>query len=1137
MKFTQKNKGFRALLVTQFLGAFNDNAFKLVIAFIAVDQFITRSGGTLYLALAGFLFSLPYFLFSTYAGYLADHFSKQKIIFLTKILEILIMLLGLAALISGNIWFLLLVLFAMGTQSAFFSPSKYGILPEMLDKREISAGNGLLQMWTFAAIILGQVAGGLLSHISRQQVNLVAGVFILLAVLGTITSMFVTKVPASGAVRPFEWNFLKEIFRNVKWIRRDRGIFLSILGLMYFGFLGGLFHLNILLYARKIMGVEHFPLSILLVVLALGIGGGSFLAGKCSERKIELGFVPLGAIGLSVFSIAMGFVYHSYFTVTACLFILGISAGFFIVPLNAFIQHYSPSDRKGQVLATMNVLTCLTGLLASTMIYVFRDIIQMDSAQIFVFLGLVTSVGAVYVCRLLPEALVRLIVWVLTHSIYKIRIVNRERIPAEGGALLVSNHVATVDALLLLVSTDRPIRFLVNRPLYNSRFWRPLLKLARCIPISRMDKPKEVIASLQAAQESIRNGELVCIFAEGRLTRTGNLLQFRKGMEKIMQAVDRPIIPVHIDRIWGSIFSFERGKYYYKIPKIIPYPVTVSFGQPLAANATAGQVRLAVMELASDAFQYRLADKMTLSEAFYKEARKHPFRRCVADSSGKQLTYGMTLGSAVALANSLEPKLQQQKNIGILLPPSVAAVLANIAVSFLNRVPVNLNYTTSKEALASILEQTDMRLVISSRAFLAKAKLEAPGELLYIEDIIKSISPGEKIKAFVQAFIVPILMVNRIIFKESHQRSLQDLATIMFTSGSTGVPKGVMLTHFNIISNLEGLYQVFRMRDDEVFMGVLPFFHSFGFTATLWLPLISGTSAVYHYNPLDAKMVGQLVKKYQATVLKATPTFLNAYTRRCETEQFKSLRLVVVGAEKLKAQVAYAFCDKFQLEPMEGYGCTELSPIVSINLPDYTGPGGRQKAHKFGSIGQPLPGIAVKIVDPQTFEPVSENETGLMLVKGPNVMQGYLKRPELTAEVIKDGWYVTGDIARLDEDGFIIITDRLSRFSKIAGEMVPHVKVEEVIHEILQTSDQQCVVTSVPDEKKGERLVVICIKEVDIPSLVAGLKNSGLPNLWIPGSESFHQVDEIPLLGSGKVNLGQIKKTAREVFGAQQGGD
>jgi len=573
------------------------------------------------------------------------------------------------------------------------------------------------------------------------------------------------------------------------------------------------------------------------------------------------------------------------------------------------------------------------------------------------------------------------------------------------------------------------------------------------------------------------------------------------------------------------------GKYYYKIPKFIPYPITISFGKPLPSTSTTFQVRQSVMDLGANAFQYRLVDKMTLSEAFYKGARKHPFRKCIADSSGKKLNYGMTLVSAVALANQLKEKLGDHKNIGIMLPPSVAGVLANIAVSFLNKVPVNLNYTTSKETIEVILKQCEMKYVITSRAFLEKAKIDVPGQLILMEDIVKGILRADKLKAFIQSFIVPIFMANRIIFKKSHQRSLRNLATIMFTSGSTGVPKGVMLTHFNIISNLEGLYQVFHMRDDEVFMGVLPFFHSFGFTATLWLPLISGTSAVYHYNPLDAKMIGRLVEKHTATVLKATPTFLNAYTRRCEPEQFKSLRIVVVGAEKLKAQVAYAFRDKFNIEPMEGYGCTELSPIVSLNLPDYTGPGGRQKAHKFGSIGQPLPGITIKIVNQDTFEPVTEGEKGMLLVKGPNVMKGYLNREDLTKEVIKDGWYITGDIAMIDEDGFIVITDRLSRFSKIGGEMIPHIKVEEAIHEILNTSEQKCVVASVPDERKGEKLVVICLSDVDVPSLVDGLKQSGLPNLWIPSDDCFHKVESIPLLGSGKIDLGKIKKIAKDVFG------
>ena len=902
------------------------------------------------------------------------------------------------------------------------------------------------------------------------------------------------------------------------------------MGLMYFGFLGGIFHLNVLLYARKIMGIEHFPLSILLIVLAVGIGAGSMLAGKLSGKKIEFGFVPLGAIGLSILSIILGFVYYSYFKVAVCLFLLGISAGFYIVPLNAFVQQASPGDRKGQVLATMNILTSLTGLFASVMIFVFKDIIQINSAQIFVFVGILTSIGAVYVCRLLPYALVRLIVWILTHTIYKIKAVNIDNVPQEGGALLVSNHIAMVDALLILVSIQRPVRFMVGRSTYNSKLFKPLFKLSRSIPVADTDGPKEQLKSLSAATEAIQNGELVCIFAEGQLTRTGNILKFNKGLERIMKDVDCPIIPVHLDRVWGSIFSYEGEKYYWKIPKMLPYPVTVSYGELMPARSSAFDVRNKVMELGTEAFQYRLAEKLTLSEAFFKEARRHPRKFCMADSSGKKLSYGKALISVLALTETLKEELQEQQNVGIMIPPSVAGALTNIAVGVLNKIPININYTTSEEAICSIVDQCQMKMIITSRVFIEKVQIKLPGRLIYIEDLVKGINKAVQVKAALKAFMFPTAFARKCIFGKKQDRKMEDMATIMFTSGSTGQPKGVMLTHANITSNLEGLYQVFHTRDEDVLMGVLPLFHSFGFTATLWFPLISGIGVVYHVNPLDAKMIGKLVRRHKVTILMSTPTFLNSYTRRCTEEQFKSLRTVVVGAEKLKDNVAQAFVDKFGIEPMEGYGCTELSPIVAINLPDYKEKGRRQKAHKPGKIGMPLPGVSVKIVDQDTMESKAVNESGLLFVKGPNVMNGYLNKPDLTNEVIKDGWYTTGDVANIDADGFLMITDRLSRFSKIGGEMVPHIKIEEAILSILDTTEQVCVVTSVADEKKGEKLAVLCLKDIDVASLVDELKKSDLPNLWIPDVQFFHKVDAIPMLGTGKIDLGNVKRTAKEIF-------
>ncbi|MCP4253692.1 MAG: AMP-binding protein, partial [Candidatus Scalindua sp.] len=353
------------------------------------------------------------------------------------------------------------------------------------------------------------------------------------------------------------------------------------------------------------------------------------------------------------------------------------------------------------------------------------------------------------------------------------------------------------------------------------------------------------------------------------------------------------------------------------------------------------------------------------------------------------------------------------------------------------------------------------------------------------------------------------------------------LATVMFSSGSTGEPKGVMLTHKNINSNIEGLYQVFHTQKDDVVMGVVPMFHSFGFTGALWYPLITGMGVVYHNNPLDFKVTGEMIKKHKATLLMATPTFLMGHIRKCSPEQFASLRYVVTGAEKLKDRIAQSFTKKFNITPLEGYGCTELSPVVSVNVPDVIDKEIKQVGNKPGTIGRPLPGITAKVVHTDTFGELQAGEDGLLLIKGPNVMLGYLGDRQNTQDVMHNEWYITGDIATIDDDGFITIKDRLSRFSKIGGEMVPHIKIEEEIHSRLGVSNEQiCAVTSVHDERKGESLAVLYKGNIDIQKLCTEMLNSELPKLWLPKQSAYHQVDEISILGSGKLDLKRIKAMA-----------
>lgn len=747
-------------------------------------------------------------------------------------------------------------------------------------------------------------------------------------------------------------------------------------------------------------------------------------------------------------------------------------------------------------------------------------------------IGLVAAAALAITLFAWPETFVRGLVWVLMHTIYRMTISGRGNIPADRGALLVCNAVSFVDHALVLASLRRPVRFFMGREYYENRFLKPLARAVKAIPVDRNDNPKTIARALLEARAVIQSGGLVCIFAEGAITRTGNMLPFGRGFEFIMKGVDAPIVPMHLDRIWGSTFSFSNGSVGWNLPKELPYPITITFGKPLPATARASEVRLAVQDLSTKAFKLRGKSQKKLHIAFVDEVKKHPFQFCMADSLGVRLNYAKTLTAMLAFSYTLFPDKDgdiPDEKIGLLLPTSCGAVLANAAVLMAGKVPVNLNYTSSVETIRSCERQCEMRMVLTSRAFLEKLNMAPQPNMIFLEDVKAKVSKATQLRFLLAVLLLPARLIKKY-FVRGDRTSIDDVATIIFSSGSTGEPKGVMLTHQNISSNIEAIYQIIGLTSSDVIMGILPFFHSFGYTANLWFPINGGAGVVYHPNPLDFSKVGELVHAYKATILMATPTFLAGYTRKCEPEQLRTLRLTVVGAEKLKQGVTEAFYNKFGATPLEGYGCTELSPIVSLCIPSYIHPKGKlvQVGNKPGTVGHPIPGVAAKIVHPETFERLAPGQEGLLLIKGPNVMKGYLNNPEKTAEVIKDGWYVTGDIATVDEDGFIAITDRLSRFSKIAGEMIPHIKIEEEIHDCLSAEGMVATVTAVPDDAKGERLVVLYTGAIDVDALWRKLNERSLPKLWIPKKECFYQIEALPLLGSGKLDLKKVKQLAVE---------
>ncbi|MBI4651601.1 MFS transporter [Candidatus Desantisbacteria bacterium] len=1125
-----RDKGFLSLVITQFLGALNDNGFKILLTLL-VAEIITKPGvASQYVSIASAVFVLPFILFSNFAGYVSDRFSKYNVAVFAKILEIFVMALGLIGLYYKNVVFLMIVLFLMGLQSTIFGPAKLGILPEMLDNKDLSNANGIMDLYTFTAIIAGTILGGVLLNITKPDFYLAGWVFVLIAVLGTLSSFFITKVPSVNSAEKLDWNPIRSFYSNMKEIKNNRALFLSILGIAYFWFIAAMFQMDLLLYGKILMNADSINISKILAVLGIGIGIGSGIAGKISGEKTELGLVPLGSLGMGLFSIDLVTASNSFTRVTIDLFCLGCFAGFFVVPLNTLLQEKSPKDSKGRMIATSNILSFIGVFFASFLIWLFTGKLGFDPAKTIGIMSLGVFAVTMYTLWILPEPFIRLVLWFLTHTIYHIKSFGKENVPNEGPALLVVNHLSYIDPLLVGATLSRSVRFFMWRPIYELKQFNWFFRLMHMIPISASDKPKQFIASMEEARKALKEGHIVCIFAEGAISRVAQTLGFHRGMEVVAKDMDIPIIPVNLDRVWGSIFSFHQGKFIWKIPGKIPYPVTVSFGKPLPAISKVYEVRQAVLELGSEAFNHRFKKLLPLHSRLLRQAKEQWFAKGMADSSGLELTYGKIITASVLLSRKFTKYFPEEERIGVLFPSCVHGALVNIALNMSGKIPVNLNFTMSQNLLEKVLVKAGIKKIITSRKVIEGLKWEHDKRMVYLEDMGKS----SKISSFlfwISLFVIPSGLIERVFIAKSRVKN-NDIATLIFTSGSTGIPKGVVLTHNNIHSNVQGLLEVFQTDSNDSLMGVLPFFHSFGYTATIWLPLLGGFSVVYHRSPLEPVIIQKMIKQHKCTMVLTTPTFLQMWMKKFQKEDVSTLRFVIAGAEKLRSQIAGEYLEKFGVPVLEGYGCTELSPVACVSVFNVKDKHEYQLGHKEGKVGRPLPGVSVSIVDPETGKALPTNHPGLLLVKGPNVMKGYWEDKEKTDEVIKDNWYITGDIASIDEDGFIQITDRLSRFSKIGGEMVSHIMVEEKIYEAALDIDAKFLIVSVHDDKKGEALVVLYHNySGDIEALYEKLGQSDIPNLWIPNKKSFFKIDEWPTLGTGKVDMAKAKEIAKSLAG------
>ncbi len=1059
----QWRRGFWSLFVLQFQGAFSDSVFKFLIVFLITQsiteevlqsEFPVETAQTIELSESVqkkieakrdplistilIIFATPMILFAMAAGFLSDKYPKSRVIFLTKVAEIFVMAAGTICLYFQFQYGLLVVLFLMAVQSSFFSPAKSGVIPEMLPTSKLSWGNGIVGLGTFVAIITGGIAAGFISDRLGPEKAWSSGVIlVVLAVLGTIASLGLPKLQQLNPEKKFRLNFLKEVWTNIRLVKKDRVLSLSIAGSVYFWFLAALFgEPTLFVYGKDLLELNDSQISFLRGFLAIGIAIGCLLAGFLSGKRIEYGLIPIGSVGLTLTSALMGLPNLSLEQVSILLCLLGVSGGFFIVPINSLVQYLPAPENRGTIIATERWLTAAGVLLASIVFFLLKTWMGMSPTQIFLLGAMATLLATVYAIKLMPDALIRMFLLILTRTFYRVRVKGIDNLPDRSGALLVANHLSFADACFLIASTHHHIRFVMHRKMYNVWWIYPFAKMLKAIPIASEMRPREMMASLNKAGQRVREGELVCLFAEGQIGRFGQTLPFRKGMNRILKGIEAPIIPVHLDNVWGSIFSFERGRYFFKIPRKIPYSITVNYGIGLPPVTPPHLVRKAVVDLGADSWEERKSQIPTIPNALIYTARRHKFRKRLSESGRKPMRFSTMLRRIIELQYRLKPVLENQIRVGIIAPTSLDGLMLQWTVMMMGRIPVNLGKNWSNDELADAIKTCKISIILSAYDEIPKEKIPNTVSIFPLSDFAQTVTYRESMRSWILNAGCPSRLLESVLLSGQKKPSIDDVANINFSRGRAGKKKAVQLTHYNLVSNIQQLNQVFSFRNTDKILADLPLSHVWGSSISSVLPAVLGTPVHYKTSSSDSQEIGRVVSQERITILFTTPELLSSFVKGLESPKFGSLRTVIVGGDPMTRELASEFREKFGLYPFEAYGCAECSPGVSVNIFDFRASGLHQVGNRTGSVGRGLPGLALKIGETSTLEDAGFDNPGILMVKGPNVMQGYVGPPEETEKVMKDGWFITEDLAKMDEDGFVTFLGKKQNTSSTSDRPV-----------------------------------------------------------------------------------------------------
>lgn len=1071
---------------------------------------------------------VPYLLWFPIAGFLADRFGKGKVVAWSSLGQTA----GMIAV--GVLWAIgypqIAVWFVPFIASAFAvgSPAKYGIVKEMFGSERLSTGIAHM----FSMMIVGALVASVgvigLYHRSATLfgVDYLLWILVGASVLSSVAAFF---IPRTGREREsLQIRSPGRIFHATWYIGLSRVI---ITGLAVFWGLAQVF----VMLSWNLSG-EGF-IDIVrngLVFSAVGMIFGGYLASRSSHLFIEVGLIPVSVLGCGVCAFFIPFVDNPVLIRMLYAF-LGLFFGALGTVLNSLLLLYSRPASSGRIVAVSNMVTMLFLVFVVALEVLLLKSTSLDRETFLFLFSLFLFAAFVWAFIRFPQSLLRTVFRAYYMFRYDLKITGNENIPIEGPVLLIGNHTSAIDWILLQMASPRSLRMAVNEDKSEHGFSRWILRLLGAIRINRRN-PEPAMAEIRKA---LLHGEAVVVFPEGELSKSCHIGRFSIDYSSAIRDTDVKLIPFYIQGVWGGKESYasESVSFGTRLTRI----VSIAFGKEFPADTAPAKLRNILRELSMSAWAKSLSYYPTIVPFFLAAAKRRVRHRVAIYSPlGNHLTgYGL-VRLVLNFSRAIRKISHREKNVGFMLPPSPEGISLMLSIWSAGKTSVNLNYTSGVESVLKCVERTEIQTVFTSRAFLDKLQkrgqdyfvLGKVAKLVCVEDLEKSVGFLHHVLAFVAAVALPSRLLEFFFVKSVKP---DDVAVILFSSGSEGTPKGVMLSHRNLVSNTQQANAVFTLRPNDVMLAELPIFHSFGLTVTVLLPLFEGIPLVTCAEPTDVKTIARVCAEFRVSILVGTPTFLRAVglNRWVHPMCLKHLRLVLSGAERLRPEIRDLFARKFKKEIYEGYGCTETAPIATFNtedvlLDDFLT---MEPCSNLSSVGMPIPGVGVKIIDPVSNRELFQGEEGMILIGGPQVMKGYFKDPERTKNVILEigghRWYKTGDKGKLDEDGFVIIVDRYSRFAKLGGEMISLGAVEGKLNETKILEGFDFIIVAIPDEIKGERIVLLYSGEKDADEILRELRKSGIPQLMIPGAA--FRVPHVPKLGSGKADFTTAKKMAVEL--------